>query len=477
MDSRTRSFETLVPHFESHLRFGSVTGAVINLISTVIGGGVLSLPFALRHTGLVPGLILLFATAVASDYSVYTLVSCSRRSGAQSFEDVAGAAFGRYAKSFCTGLMIAVTFIPLVAYLILMRDLVSPIVELYIVGHEMTRTTRNLVAVALAIIVTPACLLQSLNGLKTLSLVSIIAIIVLGVALMTRSVECVDVNGWGSVNAWPRNGVSGVLQGIAIFVCAFICHFNVLPVHCELERPSRRRLHRMVHWTMGLVCSLYTIIGLAGYFYSTCHGGPDYDNILNSFDPDDGLINLGRAGLIVTVMLSFPLLVVPCRATLLRACKKAEGTDRVAAIDIVELERPLLNDDGCVGDVQINSTAVERSSSTTICKADENDQPLRQRIVLTSGIMALAMAMATGISQVSDVWAVLGSSVNLIVAFIVPCAAYLRIRKHSRRTTKSVLRIGAAVFLLWLAVILAFVCTSNTLYIIGNRWKHEHKDD
>ncbi|CAN0433099.1 unnamed protein product, partial [Ectocarpus sp. 13 AM-2016] len=38
------------------------------------GGGVLSLPFALRRSGIVAGAILLLLTAFATDFTVFTLV-------------------------------------------------------------------------------------------------------------------------------------------------------------------------------------------------------------------------------------------------------------------------------------------------------------------------------------------------------------------------------------------------------------------
>lgn len=63
-----------------------------------------------------------------------------------------------------------------------------------------------------------------------------------------RAVECVVSDGVpvGTVNVWPEDGWRGALQAIPIFVCAFGCHFNVLPVHSELAKPTRERLHRMV---------------------------------------------------------------------------------------------------------------------------------------------------------------------------------------------------------------------------------------
>ncbi|CAM9518615.1 unnamed protein product, partial [Laminaria digitata] len=58
-------------------------------------GGVLSLPFALRKSGIVLGAVLLVVTAIATDFTLFTLVSCSRRSGGSTYESVAKVAFGK----------------------------------------------------------------------------------------------------------------------------------------------------------------------------------------------------------------------------------------------------------------------------------------------------------------------------------------------------------------------------------------------
>lgn len=38
---------------------------------------------------------------------------------------------------------------------------------------------------------------------------------------------------------------------LPLFSAAFVCHFNVLPVHAELARPTRPRLQRVLHAAIG----------------------------------------------------------------------------------------------------------------------------------------------------------------------------------------------------------------------------------
>lgn len=64
--------------------------------------------------------------------------------------------------------------------------------------------------------------------------------------------------------------------------------------------------------------AFYTLVMTLGYTYGVCTGGVS-DNILNNFGVDDMLMNTGRTGLAITILVSFPLLTVPLIGTLVRA--------------------------------------------------------------------------------------------------------------------------------------------------------------
>jgi amino acid permease len=427
---RTRSVEILVPTFHDERRQGTIPSAVFNLISTILGGGVLSLPFAIRCMGLLPGVIMLLLVAAAADSSVYTLVSCSRRSGAQTFEGVAQVAFGRGAKLIGCLLIASVTFLPLVAYTVLLRDLASPMAEQYIFGRSLSLNARNGLTTLLVALASPACAMQDLNALNFLSALCVLATFILALAVTVRSAECVSQHGimWDSLNLWPLHGIWGALQGLPVLVCSFVCHFNVLPLHGELQRPTRRRLHKVVHVTMSIVTLFYLLIGLTGYIYGACAGTLDYDNILNAFSSTDPLINAGRVGILFTIILSFPLLVIPCRDMLIAMSRDLpwEGlgaevnTAPQSSLESVSEENSLSEPLMPMGDPD------EVSSET-------KDEPVSATTVfsLTAGILLASTGLAFFVQYVTIIWDVLGSFSNMIVSFVIPCWAYLRIRKYS----------------------------------------------
>ena len=89
------------PPFTSPTRTGTISSAVFNLTTTMVGGGVLSLPYAMSKSGLVTGFALLLLFGCVADFTVYSLVSCSRRSGQATIEGVAKAALGGTGEFCC----------------------------------------------------------------------------------------------------------------------------------------------------------------------------------------------------------------------------------------------------------------------------------------------------------------------------------------------------------------------------------------
>ena len=103
--------------------------AVFNLVSTIIGGGVLSLPFAMKKTGLILGVLLVIFSALTSDFSIYVLIACSRRSGADSYVSLARKTMGRNVDIVVNALLFLLTFMCCIAYIVLASEIVLEIFE------------------------------------------------------------------------------------------------------------------------------------------------------------------------------------------------------------------------------------------------------------------------------------------------------------------------------------------------------------
>lgn len=84
----------LVPSMACTSRQATMMVAVANMTATIVGGGVLSIPLSCARAGIVPFTFLMIVSAAATDFSLYLLVSCSRRCGSTSFGNVTRCAHG-----------------------------------------------------------------------------------------------------------------------------------------------------------------------------------------------------------------------------------------------------------------------------------------------------------------------------------------------------------------------------------------------
>ena len=482
----------------------SLRTSIFNLVSTIVGGGVLSLPYSMQLLGVVGGGICLLLSGLASEYSVYLLVACTSKSGMSTYADIAEGAFGNTGAVFCTILILSLTFLCCVAYLVLTADLISPLLLAYVPFDWRTINSRILVQLVFLVAVFPLCVLRSMSSLRFTSFFSIISVGALAIVIAMRSIDHNMSN--SPVPSEPRNHSLGpaspefkikyfptsfedAAYGIPIFSVAFLCHFNVLPLKGELIRPTRRRLQHVIRSTVYICGFLYVIVAYSGYLE---FGPRTCGNILLNFDAGDVVVTVGRIGLACTLLCSFPLLVQPCRSALYDLigyfpdlCSSESGRDAAERQRLVPgQEKFLANDrhslrsplgqfvvdspnlggppryDG-VNDVEAPHLSEDPLPTERIITRERADSgsdgwgEVLCRVLVTVCLLAAAFKVATSVVGIMQIWSVMGSTVGTLIAFIIPSAAYIRLR-HARPWRGE--KLAASLFLLC-AVVLCVVCT------------------
>eukprot|EP00667_Euglena_gracilis_P010231 EG_transcript_10414 len=398
-----------------------------------MGGTVLSLPWAMGQAGLVGGLLALGFWAAAADFSIYLLVMCARRSGDATYEEVAKRAFGPRMERVVVGQVIVLCWMATIGYMVLagtmLHTVIAAVASWAGAGLPSWMGTK-LSMVLVALYVLPRCFAQQLSSLRWANLFSFASVLLLGVVVAVRTIQRLnDPHAHAlPIQLWP-NSIEGLPYSLPLFSAAFVCHFNVLPVHAELARPTRPRLQRVLHAAIGSCLVVYVAIGTLGYLFAR---GDTCDNVLANFCNTDRLATVGRCALFLTLTFNLPLLVIPCRANVERALERLRGSAAEVPPDLVPLATDLPPASGGWRD----GTAIRRA-------------------LLTVLIVSSACLAACCVPGVAVVWTLTGSTVSLSVAFLMPCAFYLKLRAHkpwNRRT------VGAAA-LLAVAALTAAVCT------------------
>ncbi|KAF1328395.1 Sodium-coupled neutral amino acid transporter, partial [Globisporangium splendens] len=422
-----RSHEFFSPGPHSKERTATASSAIFNLVSTIIGGGILSLPYAFDKCGIVLAVVFMIISAAASNFSLYVIVSCSRRGGAMTYEEVVRKALGPKAGLVTVTLLVMLTFLTMVAYVILMKDLVGSLGGQFLFGRETTTMEKNILTVLCVSLVSPVLFARSMDALRFTSIFSLLSVLVLAIAITFRALTQIqppdDANPMLNPNPvevkWFPTNWADPVYAFPIISVSFLCHFNVLPVYRELHKPTRHRLKKIVSSTMFSTWVFYMIVGTMGYMFAYRFPTGVQDDILNNFGSDDNLVNCGRLGLLVTIMLSMPLIMQPCRLNIIRLSKYVSGFVKSSRHD---------EDVGLL----TTPTALPQAVTPSVSFLAPNSVHAMLTIVIITGVMALAFVLP----GVAVVWNMMGSTVGILISYVLPCISYAMIRKKKPNTDK-----------------------------------------
>jgi len=437
-------------------RKGTLSSARLNILSTMVGGGSLSVPLAFHQAGnafLGPLLLILIAFLVKQ--SIHLLVNAAilshpqddkpdkrKLKGNKSFESVTSHAFGTNAQKFTMALLSTICFLTIVGYAVLLRDMLLPLSDMIFgIGSEDGASTgptfhHNITMLVVIFFVTPLCTLRDLTPLEKVGAVSMLSIFTVACCITYRSVQCNFSSSYDDkrlmewydyMNYIPETkqgfGVAfhALLNSLPILLSVFMCHFNVLPVHNELAEPTPKRVKALFSSSIWGACIFYVFVGFSGSMYGNCTpDGVVEGNVLLSFDEDDVLLMVGKICLSLTITAAFPILVVPCRDVILRAL--AKNTETEDSYDRGEVQENGHN-------ANINNLAEPLLDESNTAPAIGDSENAFQRRLISVIIFWSGAAIACCVESIDIVWDILGGSLSLIMGFILPSASYIVISK------------------------------------------------
>jgi len=520
---------------DADVRIGTISSARFNILSTMVGGGCLSLPLAFQQSGnALIGPLMLLATGAVTQFCFRNLVASAvvlnrphpTTPGRDTFESISHEAFGPKAYLVSMGLVVLMCFFGTVGYSVLLRDMMEPLNDaiapkglalfgLFGSGSSSEWLHRNFTMFLVVVLVTPFCTLRRLTALKDCGAASMLSLLVLGSCIVVRSVQCnlgtLGTNGdfdaelfWDSASDDPwythlrlfPDSWHDLLNALPLYISCFVCHYNILPVHNELKDPSAARVSWWLRSTTWFAVALYMVMGFAGSAYAHCTpSGKIHGNILLDFDKNDPLLMVGRMCLAVTITLAFPMLVIPGRDIVVRslilprlAVVSSEpapvGTSRhdngVGPGNLDEdLREPLLEAGECheeVPSTEIDSgPAAIGSADDTSSNGDGDGDGLSSvsfTVLLFTSVILFwsAAALASLVSSIDVVWDLLGSSLSILMSYLIPAGTYLVITKRTEPNDEAqggshdkASRL-ACWLLLGVSVPLMVVSTANAVY-------------
>jgi amino acid permease len=481
------SREFLNPAHDSSLRRSSPDVALFNLVATVCGGGVLSLPYAFRRAGILTTLALLILSAIMTNFSLYILCACARRTGGRSYGDVARAAFGPLAEILTTVILFVLLLGILVAYMVLLKGIATPmllslavsldIIEDFDEDHFDRESDALLLILLLCLF--PLLLKRDLYALRHTCYVGFCSLVVLTFGLATRAYQrnvMIQPGIFAQQALWWTSDVKDVIVVFPIVMMSFLCCFNVLGVHGSLVKPTRKRLKMVLDGSIGICLVFFSIVGLCGYLDTYVD---TRDNVFLNYTISNRIILIARIGYCFTILFGIPLVILPCRESFLSISEQIviwryEATQR-QLLPSLAANSNLVNDvnfdqemppSGSQANTSVygstdcgTSTLTSSTGNSESSVADAASWEYLGHILSTAALVLVGYVAAVTVPGVAVVLSICGSSVAMLISFIIPAACYIKIRWHKPVNPRS---IGAWILLIFSSVA-AVVCTTQTL--------------
>ncbi|XP_028395568.1 putative sodium-coupled neutral amino acid transporter 10 [Dendronephthya gigantea] len=378
---------------------------VINLVNTAFGVTVLAVPYCFHQCGVVLGTILLVASSYASKKSCSLLLRSAELSRKRDFESLGFYIGGSLGKLIVEMSLIGYLVGTAIAWFVIIGD-VSPAVVSSLLGIEKSWELRSFLIVAIGVcVVLPLSLVKDITSLSNASNVAIGIYTIFVLQLFLSTLPRILYGDWvGEVNIWKPDGV---LQCLPIFGISFLCQTVVFVLYEALPEPSVKKMEHVVNTAMDIVFLLSFTVGFSGYvrYYDDGVEG----DLLNNYK-HDFISEFIRLGFCISTILSFPLLVFPCRSSINSLISSA----------MIDLAAP--------------------TGGTFI--------PHDRFFIITCSLIFGTIICGVLFPSVEFVMALVGATMGAMLTFILPAVIFLKISgKASSKTGAKILLIGGVCLL------------------------------
>ncbi|XP_072221676.1 probable sodium-coupled neutral amino acid transporter 6 [Leuresthes tenuis] len=396
----------------------SFTSSVFNLMNAIMGSGILGLAYAMASTGIVGFSILLVLVSSLAAYSIHLLLKLCDQTGINSYEDLGGKALGKPGKVL-VGIAILVQNIgAMSSYLFILKSELPAAINSFLspedTGNAWYDNGRLLLILVTVCIVLPLSISPKIGFLGYTSGLAFLFMLYFAVVVVVKkwSIPCplphnvttlsgtFKISNFSESECTPKLFVISIKSAYAIPTMAFsfLCHTAILPIYCELERPTKARMQKVSNISIGLSFLLYFISALFGYL--TFYNHVDSELLLgyDAYLPRDIMVMTVRLAILLAVLLTVPLIHFPARKAVI-----------------------LLLYGG-------------RRFSWLI------------HIISTLTILSVVLILAIFVPDISNVFGVVGSTMSSCLLFVFPGIFYLKISGQPLRSVDSTGAILLVVF-------------------------------
>lgn len=294
---------------------GGMIDSIANMANSILGAGIIGLPYAIRQAGFFTGLFLLVVLSVVADWTIRLIVVNAKLSGGHSYIDIMTHCFGSSGRAAVSFFQFAFAFGGMCAFGIIIGDTLPqvfraafptlptiPILKVFV-------NRQFIIAFCTICFSYPLSLYRDIHKLARASGLALIGMIIIVLAVLFEGPHVPPELKGDQVGKFSFIE-PGIFQAIGVISFAFVCHHNSLLIYGSLRTPTLDRFAKVTHAStfLSLVCCMVLAISAYVVFTDKTQG-----NILNNFPQNDTLINVARFAFGLNMFTTLPLELFVCR--------------------------------------------------------------------------------------------------------------------------------------------------------------------
>ncbi|XP_020500909.2 probable sodium-coupled neutral amino acid transporter 6 [Labrus bergylta] len=413
---------------QTRAKGASFASSVFNLMNAIMGSGILGLAYAMASTGIVGFCILLVVVSSLAAYSIHLLLKLCDQTGINSYEGLGERALQKPGKVL-VGIAILIQNIgAMSSYLFILKSELPAAINSFLSSHgtgdAWYQDGRMLLILVSLCIILPLSMSPKIGFLGYTSGIAFLFMLYFAIVTVVKkwAIPCplphnvttledtFQASNSSGTECTPKLFVISSKSAYAIPTMAFsfLCHTTILPIYCELDRPTKKRMQNVTNVSISLTLLFYLISALFGYLTFYAHVD---SQLLLSYDTylhHDIMVMTVRLAILLSVLLTVPLIQFPARK---------------AVILLLRGDRPF---------------------SWLI------------HIITTLIILGVVLLMAIFVPDIREVFGVVGSTTSSCLLFVFPGIFYLKISGRPFRTFDSI----GALFLVVFGLIMGIISLS-----------------